>query len=323
LKTAGTFRARFRFRMQKPLNISAKRHEVKIGERDVVLSAALPDVDISESSWLVMNAGGFENEREATRFAARLKGACELSSAAARLGVDAGVDMPTSSFGALVVDHVREQSGILLRDNIHGIDVFPDDPNVCFGDCSGTGTVLAGPDPFLSDLDNFHEHVGSASQVTRDIVLLLNYALMRPEPVAQIVFAFSAVEMLGQNEDWSTDQKRLLTELGTWAQQSSLGTVEERHEVAEAIRRGTYKLSLRQGVLRLLSSLGLEHLKRSWDDMYAQRSTLVHGLAPRPGARYEELGNRVVSLCGQILLRAVARDVPGADTHVARFYELQ
>ena len=29
---------------------------------------------------------------------------------------------------------------------------------------------------------------------------------MRPEPVAQIVFAFSAVEMIGQSESWTGDQ---------------------------------------------------------------------------------------------------------------------
>jgi hypothetical protein len=318
-----TFRTRFRFRLQKRLDISAKRYAFKFAEREVVLSVPQPSVDIKESCWLVMNARGFSTEVDARSFASKLKDSCEFSSVATRLGVDAGVDKATSSFAAVVKEHALEQSGILLRNNIHGVDVFIDDPRVRIGDISGIGSVLMAPDPFLSDLNRFHEHVERASQVTRDIVLLLNYALMMPEPVAQIIFAFSAVEMLGQREDWSTERKRLLTELGAWAEESELGSAEERHEVADAIKRGTHKLSLRQGVLRLLTSLRLEHLKGSWDEMYGQRSTLVHGLAPRPGVNYAELAQRVVSLCGQILLEAIAREVPCANIHVAQFYELQ
>ncbi len=267
-----------------------------------------------------MNARGFDSEHDARQFATKLKSACELSSVAARLGVDVGVDAPTSGFGSMVKDRIREQSGILLRNNIHGLDVFPDDPNVRIVSLNATGSVLAGPDPFLADLSIFYEYVDSTSQIMRDIVLLLNYALMRPEPVAQIVFAFSAVEMLGQNEAWSPNQELLLTELADRAEKSGVGSVNERREVADAIKRGTYKLSLRQGVLRLLASLGLEHLKGGWDALYSERSKLVHGLAPKPGADYGELSERVLSLCGQILLKAVSREVAVANAHVAEFY---
>jgi hypothetical protein len=77
---------------------------------------------------------------------------------------------------------------------------------------------------------------------------------------------------------------------------------------------------LRQGVFRLLDRLGLQHLKKSWDDLYAERSTLVHGLAPQPGADYGDLAHRTVSLCGQILLKAAAAEIPQADRHVTRMY---
>lgn len=317
------FRARFRFRLQKKLNIKARDYRLQVGTYEIVLSPQLSEIDICDSEWLVINAKQFESEEEARKFAVRLKTACEVSSVAARLGIDSGVDLPTSGFGELVKNHVQEQSGILLRDNIHGIDVFPDDPNVRIGHFSATGTVRASPDPFLADLSPLYNIVENASQKTRDIVLLLNYALMRPEPVAQIVFAFSAVEMLGQTEDWSADQKQLLNELAVLAKQSEIGSEQEREEVSIAIQKGMYKLSLRQGVLRLLTTLDLDHLKPIWDDLYGKRSTLVHGLAPKPGADYGELAHRTVSLCGQILLKAIAREVTGANSHVNKFYKLQ
>jgi hypothetical protein len=318
-----TFRVRFRFRLQKKLSIAAREHRFNISGREVVLSPQLPDSDIADSDWLVMSAKGFESEHSAAEFAQKLKAASEISSVAARLGIDTGVNRPTSGFGKIVKDRVRETAGLLLRDNIHGIDVFPDDPAVRIGHVNAVVTVRSPPDPFLADLDELFKLIDNASQRTKDIVLLLNYALMRPEPVAQIVFAISAVEMLGQDEDWSSEQRRLLDELAVVAEQSTIGSDHDRREVAAAILRGTQKLGLRQGVIRLLSSLGLEHLKQKWDELYAERSTLVHGLAPKPDANYGELAHRAVSLCGQVLLTAVAQQMVGANKHVDKFYEMK
>ena len=65
----------------------------------------------------------------------------------------------------------------------------------------------------------------NASPLAKDVILLLNVALMQPHPVAQIVFAFSAVEMLGQQQtDWTDDQKRLLEKLAEDAK-TSLGSL--------------------------------------------------------------------------------------------------
>ena len=98
------------------------------------------------------------------------------------------------------------------------------------------------------------------------------------------------------------------------------GVLGVKDEVADAIRKSLHRLTLRQGVFRLLDRLGLTHWKKRWDDLYAERSTLVHGLAPQTGADYGDLAHRTVSLCGQILLKAVAAEIPQAARHVARMY---
>jgi hypothetical protein len=203
---------------------------------------------------------------------------------------------------------------------VHGIDVFPDDHNIRIGIISGAGVVRSAPDPFLSGIDELFQVVDAASPRARDVVLLMNYALTRTDPVAMIVFSVSAVEMLGQDQDWSDAQTQLLTELADTAEKSSVGTAEERSEVAVAIRRGIHKLSLRQGVLRLLAALELTHLKKRWDELYSERSTLVHGLAPKPGVDYSDLAFRTMSVCGRILLTAVACEVSGANKHLEKFY---
>lgn len=267
-----------------------------------------------------MNARSFEAGVEARTIATRLKVACEVSAVATRLGSDSGVDLPTSAFSQLVRDRVREQSGTLLRDNVGGVDVFCDVPNVRIANVSATATLRAAPDPVLAEIDELHDVVANASPTTREIVLHLNCALMRSEPVAQIVFAFSAVEMLGQAEDWSVDQQQRLNELAEVAERARIGTTDERQEVTWANRRGMHKLSLRQGVLRLLATLNLDHLKTKWDDLYGERSTLMRGLAPRPGVNNGGLALSTVSLCGRILLKAMARDIRAADRRSGAYY---
>lgn len=314
-----TWRARLRFRVQVKLLLEGKEHCLQIAGRDVVLAPQLPDLAIKDSEWLVMNARGFASEDEARKFGHLLKTAVDVSAIAARVGADTGTNLATSGLGKTVKDALA-QEGTLVRDNIHGLDVFPDHPNTRIFTVSATGTVRAAPNPFLSDLDEIVRAAVVPSPRIADIILLLNYALLRPEPVSQIVFAVSAVESLGQDETWSKDQTQLLNELADAAEGSTIGTAEERQEVADTVRKSLYRLSLRQGVFRLLHRLGLQHLRKPWDDLYTERSSLVHGIAPRPGADYGDLARRTVSLCGQILLRAAAAEIPQADRHVAKVY---
>lgn len=317
------YRIRFRFKLAKKLNIDEHEHRIEIHSNEVALSPQQTDAKICDSEWLVMNARAFNAEDDALLFANKLKMACEVSSIIARLGIDAGTDLQTSGFSKVVKDRIKEQTGIITRNDVHGIDVFQDDPAVRIASMHGNLTVRTAPNPFLSEISDVFDQVERASKKTKDIVLLLNYALLRPDPVSQIVFAFSAVEMLGQDQAWNANQKKLLDALALEAQESELASCDERAEVADAILKGMYKLSLRQGVLRLLSSHSLDHLKRDWDALYGERSTLVHGLAPKPGMSYGDLANRAVTLCGHILLTVIAEELPIAKKHLEVYYKIE
>jgi hypothetical protein len=315
-----TYRVRLRFRLLKKLGIDAPEHRFRVGQREAVLSAAVPDVPIRDSEWLVINVRGLLSEGEARSFGQGLRTAIELASVSTRLGVDVGRDLATSGLGQHVKEHILRETGAIVRDNIHGLDVFEDDPRVVYFAMSGTGTVHANPETFLPLAAELHDQTHVLSKQARDVLLLLNYALMRPEPVAQIVFAFSAVETLGQDLTWSDGQRDLLTHLAQSAAQSCFATLDEREEVADAVRKSLHRLTLRQGVMRLLASIGLQHFKRPWDALYRERSTLVHGLAPRPGADYSDLAHRAVTLCGHILLKAIAKEIPAADRHAELYF---
>jgi hypothetical protein len=316
-----TFRVRFRFRSRNALQVETNEYHFDIGNQRVVLSAPLPEQKISESDWAVINSRGFATKDQARSFGQRLKFACEVSAAATRLGVNSGTDSPSSGFGQTIKERFKAEHGLTLRDNVHGIDIFIDDPNVRIGNFSATATVHTPPNPFLSDLSSLVPGA-DVSQRTRDVIMLLNTALMRPEPVAQIIFAVSAVEMLGQDATWSADQRHILERLSEYTRQLDIGSEEERDEVADAIKKSLHRLSLRQGVFRLLDTVGLSELKKPWDALYSERSTLVHGLAPDPAADYNDLAHRTVSLCGRILLRVADVEMPGAARHIETYYAL-
>ena len=185
------FRARFRFRLHTKLNLDYPEHQLRIDGRNVVLSTPHPTTLIKDSEWLHMNAKGFASESEARLFATRLRAAAEVSSVATRVGIDSGAKHVTSGLARHVREQLLASEGKDVRDNIHGIDVFRDDPNVLFFDMRVELTALKAPEPFFESLDALLHTPDAVSKSTRDVVLLLNYALMRPEPVAQTVFSIS------------------------------------------------------------------------------------------------------------------------------------
>lgn len=317
------YRVRLRFRVQKCHNIGTREHIFSIGGHNATLetqSNADNPVKIADSEWLVINIRSIESKEAAEELAKRLKLAVSLSSIRTWQGVDLGTDVPTAGLGKIIKDNYKQQDGLDVRDNVHGIDVVEDQPNVRYVSFSMKGKVLTNGEVFLKDIDQLLGSVTELTQRAQDIILLLNYALMRPEPVAQIVYAISAVEMLGQTQKWNDNQEIILDDLSKFVFAHSVGTEEDRLEIVTAIGKGIHKLSLRQGVLRLLREHDLEHLKPYWDELYSERSTLVHGLAPRAGVDYSPLAHRAVSLCGYILLKILAKEMPGIDEGTSTRY---
>jgi hypothetical protein len=195
-----------------------------------------------------------------------------------------------------------------LAPNVHGLSILPDDDNTRFPVIHFQATVTADPEHLTSALKELGENgelfFGTASNAVR----VLNLALMTSEPLAQMVLCFSAVEELGQTEKWSETQEALIEDVAVTAEESTKGTAQDRAEVAQAIQKGLFRLSLRQGVMRLLSSLGLDHLRTEWDRLYAVRSGLFHGTDRLSDAEINNAALDTVTLCGRVILAIVAKE---------------
>lgn len=144
-----------RFRLQKKLNIEANEYSFQVAGKEAVLSAPVPETAIRDSNWLVMNAIGFTSEKEAREFGHILRSSIELSSVATRLGVNAGRDLPTTAFFHGFKEQLEKESGLILRNDIHGLDVFEDDARVQIVSTNMSATVSANHDRLSHLLQSF------------------------------------------------------------------------------------------------------------------------------------------------------------------------
>jgi hypothetical protein len=301
------FRMRLRFRVVKSFYSKKLEESIVVDGRMLILKSCTKDEPLDQAKWVIAGANSFRSEPEARKFGKLLKRAIQFAALESRNGVDCGQDMPTSGWGASVKAAYFEQSGMNIRDDIHGIDVFRNDGTYGYMTFSATGQVFVSVDPFLKNLAQFYPWMGKVNQKVERLLIMMNGVLMNREPVAQIVLALSTIEGLGQDQELSDGQKQLLVHLASIAAASTSVAPDEAAEIEDAVLK-IHKLSLRQGVLRLLRHAGLD-LKSEWDGIYKERSTLVHGLAPQPGVDYGDLAHRTISLCVRILHRLIEMEI--------------
>jgi len=173
-----------------------------------------------------------------------------------------------------------------------------------FGEAEFFSTVRANPSMLEGALTEIAAGPRVRLSSSAEGVRLLNLALINPQPLAQVVLAISAVEALGQNEEWTKAQTALLHQLATQVLAGTSGQDAERIEVADALRR----FGLRQGVVRVLARLGLQQLGKEWDRVYGLRSDLFHRRARLPEPEIAELAYSAITLCGRIILTLAERD---------------
>lgn len=314
------FRIRLRARTAKALTTDATSLLATIAGKAVTIKSQTRDEPLNVAKWIVLQVRGFATTEEAQLFGGRLRSILQVAALASHIGVDVGEDKATTSISedfaraiGLIEAHQR------IAPNVHGLSVLPDDDDTRFPIVNAEARVTADPQQLLSALHelgaNEHTCVGTVENAVR----LLNLSLMTQEPLAQMVLAFSAIEEIGQNEQWSPSQEKLIRSLATVAARSTEVTPDERAEVVAAIRKGLHRLSLRQGVMRLLSRLDLDGARKEWDRLYGLRSGLFHGTARLSDSEVSEAALATFKLCARIVFAILAKEgvrVPSiASTH--------
>jgi hypothetical protein len=274
-----------------------------LGDREVQLKSQKKDQPLQDAKWVVLIAKGFETEKEARVFGEQLRQSVELAALSTLVGVDVGRDTPTSWANeewyrakGLIEPHQR------LLNNIHGLMIVPDDDNSLIILVEGTGTVTSDPVQFANAIQDAMVKNNSLARERLAAASLLNMAIMSQEPLACAALAFSAVEALGQDEEWSEKQKAKIEQLARDLESESSEGDDEKIEIVEALRRSLHRIGLRQAVMGVLDRLELGEMRGEWDRLYKIRSGIFHGTKVLSAGDMSQFSNKALRLCGKIIL---------------------
>ena len=276
--------------------------------REVTIRSRKDSQPISKAKWIVLEARGFATELEARTFGERLRANVQLAALCSRLGADTGTDE------AKVLSQINEElwrsEGWLAPNqrygpDVHGLSVLPDNKNTVFIHMEAKVTVASDPAQFLNAMHALAEQQSITESKVTIAVRLLSLAHIN-QSFGSIVLAFSAVEMVAQDEDWSDKQRDLIKELAAEITDHAGGD-RERLEIAEALHR-MHRIGVRQGVKRVLYRNGLSHLQKEWDELYNLRSGLFHGSKQLTEQEVDSLADDAKKLCSRIILAIIKRN---------------
>lgn len=279
--------------------------------REVTIKSREDGQPISKAKWIVLEARGFATESEARVFGEQLRANVQLASICSRLGADTGLDKVLSQIN----EEIWRSKGLLaphqrLGPDVHGLSVLPDDDNTIFMYIEAELTVASDPAQFLDAIRVLAEQPSITESKVTLPVRLLSLAHINPQPLARIVLAFSAVETVAQDENWSDKQRNLIKKLVAEITNHAGGD-RESLEVAKALQR-MHRIGVRQGVRRVLCRNGLSHLQKEWDKLYGLRSSLFHGSKQLTEEDINNLANNLandaMNLCSRIILAIIKRN---------------
>ena len=260
---------------------------------------------ISKTDWLVLEACGFSSESEARHFGERLRLLATIAGLCSHLGLDAGRDTTLGRFNEQALRSMGFEHDFRVPPEVHGILVLPDDGKSWFVHANASLSVTSDPGQLIEALEQLADNSASFDVAQYPALLvnslrLLNLAMIADDSRAKIVLAIAAVEGLIRDEKWSDRQRKWFTDMISSLQaedDNELGEI----AVALASQR-MHRISLRQGVFRLLKENGLQHYRARWDDLYERRSGLFHGTLVLDRQQIHRLANDTIKLCVTIVL---------------------
>jgi hypothetical protein len=241
---------------------------------------------------LILRQTGFASEQDAREAGQAAKAALRATGVATDVSMDLGPDLASTGIGQIVKDRIREEFGVELRGDVHGVDVFDEDgPEVRYMRMEAEGSVIANLDDFVETLGRFLESTSNTE--SDDRVQLASEVYMAAEfessVRARFVTYITVLEILADRErrtqpeldviQRAADQLDRCDDLDPSAKQSlRSGLLDLQSEsIGGSIR------SLIESMDTSKLDLGDRPIRRFINDCYAARSNLVHDGHPGTG----------------------------------------
>ena len=241
---------------------------------------------------LILRQAGFDCEQDAREAGQAAKAALRATGVATDVAMDLGPDLASTGIGQIVKDRIREEFGVELRGDVHGVDVFDEaGPEVRYMRMEAEGSAMANLDDFVETLGRFLENTSNTElddrvQLASEVYMA---AAFESSDRARFVTYITVLEILANRE------RRTQPELDV------IHAAADQLDGCEDLSPST-KQSLRAGLMDLQSEsigasirslvesmdtskldLGYRPIRRFINDCYAARSNLVHDGHPGTG----------------------------------------
>jgi hypothetical protein len=315
-----TYRMRFEFLVSTYFHVDTREYAFELAGRPAVLKS-VPERPLKETGAVTIQVGGFRDDSEALEFGYRLQRATTLAATKTDLGIDVGRNRNRTGVSAKIRENFFKRTGRILRNRVHGIDVFKEEPPVHTIVVEAEGRVTIDPQVFLLELEaSFGAWCNPVSVDLERALRLRAEANFAGHNLVRMLLAIASVEALTPDELWTDKQKEMLQCFTTKACSFPGASPDEIEEIVERFTQMS-KLSISQGFRRLFDRLGIQHLWPPWRDVYNFRSRILHGDVPPEGALAAV--DEALRLSRQIVLRAAADEIAGADSVAAKFDEAE
>lgn len=296
-----SFRIRFHISKRTPLNIDAERHDLPAveGAQNVRLVSVDGETPIVDSRMLAIVSEGYPAEDHARAAGILYRSILVRAFARLRVAADFGDRAPRSMFYGAYLRELEEKAERPVLDDIHGLMVFPSEPQPILIRAEGLGVALR------TDAQRFSEVVTHAveSNQTASHQEALAYDLFsasffETSADARFLLLMIAVETLLDPRPRSGQAQQHVDTLIEMTRAATSLSLNERQSICGSLS-WLKKESISQAGRQLAKTLG----NRRYNQMkpaafftwaYSIRSALVHGQQPLPSR--QEVGSAAANV---------------------------
>ena len=299
---------RLRFRTAKHFNTEDERLLLaQVEPAAIAIRAA--DGSLKTSEWLIICVSGHLSREDAIREAARTKSALLLAATERFLGFDCGPDRVTAGLFRGIKEAIREQNGMVVRDNVHGVDVFEGGDEVHIFNVSARTQVLVSPPHFVTA---FSKHWNANQPILtrhRLSLELINLTFFETSAAAQLILWTTAIEILAPTRDRSNNVRDALSSLIETLKKMDLNEA-DKQVVEQALLRAK-TTSIAEACREKISNRLGQNQVTVFNAIYRARSQLVHSGQTEENVHEMALSARELASALVLTEIAVAQTPPG------------
>jgi hypothetical protein len=264
---------------------TADGDEIEVRVADRCLTLLIKKGTSRRPDHLILREVGFASEEAAWTAGKEAKAALRATGVAVDVPMDLGPDVASTGIGQIVKDQAREERGVDLRGDVHGVDVFEESSlEVHYVRMEAEGSVTANLDQFVETFSQFLTRTSGADIDDRVELAFEIYMAASFEATdrARFVTYITVLEILASRETRGQPALDVIS--------NALSELDDRDDLEasamSSLRSGLIDLqseSIGASIRSLVESidtaqldLGDRNVRRFISDCYEARSKLVH-----------------------------------------------